>query len=76
MSIFAPAKLLDDSPYPAHDDNLVGDTRTTLRVNYRWRRLILYSLTAILDARLTVEDSQAYTDLETQLTDMIADIYT
>lgn len=59
----------------AHDVNLVGDTRTTLRINYEWRLWIIGLIEVNRFNYLQSIDEPLLTTIENWFDGLIEDLY-
>lgn len=60
---------------PPHDEDLVGDTLTTLTLNYRWRHFIVAYLEKLYDYNRDNNSEVVWQVIEMKLLDMIDDLY-
>lgn len=68
--------MISEVPMPDHDGNLVGDTRTTIRLNFRWRRLIVESLESFFVSSTVKLEHPDSTDLHNLIWALYDDTYT
>ena len=73
---FARNDLTARLPLSAHDDNLVGDIRTTVRFNYEWRIFIVSQVEKLLEKNRYLMTEADFDQLENLYLDMLVDFYT
>lgn len=61
---------------PAHDTNLVGDTRTTVRLNRDWRVFVVSVLESLMEYNSGILDDADLDAFNEVYHDLLIDLYT
>ena len=75
-NFFARNDLRDLLPLSIHDQNLVGDTRTTVRLNYEWRVFVVRILEGLMEYNSGVVDDADLDAFNEVYHNLLVDLYT